>query len=46
MKDILSNSERIVPNNLILTDDKAPVEKLGMEILDSTINSELDYYRK
>jgi spermidine synthase len=45
MKDILSNSERIVPNNLILTDDKAPVEKLGMEILDSTINSELDYYR-
>ncbi len=32
--------------NLILTDDKAPVEVLGMRVLDEIIADELDYYRK
>lgn len=32
--------------NLILTDDKAPVELLGMKVLDEMIGSELEYYRK
>ena len=31
---------------LILTDDKAPVELLGMKVLDELINDELRYYRK
>ena len=32
--------------NLILTDDKAPVELLGMRVLDEIIADELDYYRR
>ena len=31
---------------LILTDDKAPVELLGMRVLDELIAGELDYYRE
>lgn len=31
---------------LILTDDKAPVELLGMRVLDEIIAEELDYYRE
>lgn len=30
----------------ILTDDKAPVEVLGMEVIDSLINEEIDYYKQ
>ncbi|GHU44529.1 hypothetical protein FACS1894111_11930 [Clostridia bacterium] len=30
----------------ILTDDKAPVELLGMKVLDEMIGEEIDYYRK
>ena len=29
----------------ILTDDKAPVELLGMQTIDAMISRELDYYR-
>lgn len=32
--------------NLILTDDKAPVELLGMKAIDSLIADELGYYKK
>ncbi len=32
--------------NLILTDDRAPVELLGMQVLDEIIADELDYYRE
>lgn len=32
--------------DLILTDDKAPVELLGMRVLDEIIGEELDYYRE
>ncbi len=31
--------------NLVLTDDKAPVELLGMQVLDEIIADELDNYR-
>ncbi len=34
------------PGNRILTDDKAPVELLGMKVLDEIIADELDYYRE
>ncbi|MBO5024054.1 MAG: fused MFS/spermidine synthase [Clostridia bacterium] len=30
---------------LILTDDKAPVELLGMQVIDEIISDELDYYK-
>ena len=31
---------------LILTDDKAPVELLGMEVIDTLINDEIGYYKE
>lgn len=31
--------------NKLLTDDKAPVELLGMQVIDDLIQSELEYYR-
>ena len=33
------------PGSLILTDDKAPVELLGMKIIDSLIAEEVSYYK-
>ena len=30
----------------ILTDDKAPVELLGMKVVDELINDQLSYYKK
>ena len=34
-----------VGGDLILTDDKAPVELLGIKLVDAMIDKELDYYR-
>ena len=34
-----------VGGNLILTDDKAPVELLGMQVIDEMIMDELAYYK-
>ena len=31
---------------LIFTDDKAPVELLGMEVIDTLINDEIGYYKE
>lgn len=45
LKDV---QKQIVPceaGGLILTDDKAPVELLGMKTIDSMISDELSYYR-
>ena len=42
-------SERLVsckPGSRILTDDKAPVELLGMKTIDSMISEELAYYKQ
>lgn len=38
--------EMYTPGNLILTDDKAPVELLGMQVIDDMIQEELQYYKK
>lgn len=50
--DFLAQMDRINQNlvlcekgDYILTDDKAPVEVLGMEVIDSIINEELGYYK-
>ena len=32
--------------DLILTDDKAPVELLGMKVIDEIISEELSYYKE
>lgn len=37
--------EKYMPGNNILTDDKAPVEVLGMRAIDELILEDLDYYR-
>lgn len=46
METVLAQMELREPGNLILTDDKAPVELLGMKVLDEIIGDELDYYRE
>lgn len=46
MKTVAENLTRLESENLILTDDKAPVEVLGMRVLDEIIADELDYYRE
>ncbi|MCI8494749.1 MAG: fused MFS/spermidine synthase [Lachnospiraceae bacterium] len=45
MQTVLANLSRRESGTLILTDDKAPVEVLGMRVLDEIIADELDYYR-
>lgn len=45
MTRVYSRMEFVEKNNYILTDDKAPVELLGMDVLDDMIFDELDYYR-
>ncbi len=46
METVLANLTKRKSGNLILTDDKAPVEVLGMRVLDEIIADELDYYRE
>ena len=41
-------SEKLVPykaGNYIMTDDKAPVELLGIKVIDEIIREEVEYYR-
>ncbi|WP_251207747.1 spermidine synthase [Acetatifactor aquisgranensis] len=38
--------ERYVPGEYILTDDKAPVELLGMQVIDDLIGDEVAYYKR
>lgn len=40
-----NNLEKVENNGYILTDDKAPVELLGMKVLDDMITDQLEYYR-
>ena len=45
MEDV---SERLTPyeaGDLLLTDDKAPVELLGMDVIDTLIQDEVALYR-
>jgi hypothetical protein len=46
MSLVLPKLEVYTPGNYILTDDKSPVELLGMRIIDDIIQEELEYYRK
>lgn len=46
MEVVSSQMELREPGSLVLTDDKAPVEVLGMKVLDEIIADELDYYRE
>ena len=45
MKKVNSELEKYQPGNNVLTDDKAPVELLGMRAIDELILSDLEYYR-
>jgi len=45
MVKIAKNCEKKSASKLLLTDNSAPVELLGMEALDSIIEQELKYYR-
>ncbi len=42
----LESMEPLQENPYLLTDDKAPVELLGMQVLDDMIMDELEYYRE
>lgn len=46
MGRIGSDFENVEVGDLILTDDKAPVELLGMKVLDELIVSQLSYYKE
>lgn len=46
MLEIGSDMERYESGGRLLTDDKAPVELLGMEVIDDLISEELQYYKK
>ncbi|MBR1863510.1 MAG: fused MFS/spermidine synthase [Ruminococcus sp.] len=46
MEYIFDNLEEYESKGNILTDDKAPVELLGMKVIDGLISEELEYYRR
>lgn len=45
MDKVEQNLVTYEPGDLILTDDKAPVELLGMQIIDELISEEVSYYK-
>ncbi len=45
MEKILEGMQSYEAGNLVMTDDKAPVELLGMRVIDSLIRDEVEYYR-
>lgn len=45
MKKVYNGLSVYNPGNNILTDDRAPVEVLGMKALDEIISEEMEYYR-
>ena len=46
-KNVVANRlEKYQPTNLILTDDKAPVELLGISVIDTLIDQEVSFYKK
>lgn len=46
MQYIYENMELYKKGNYILTDDKAPVELLGIQVIDELIQKEVTYYKK
>lgn len=45
MQRVLSNATEYRKGDYILTDDKAPVELLGMQMIDELIKAEVSYYK-
>ena len=45
MDTVMSGLEKYTPSDHIMTDDKAPVEVLGMRAIDSIIAEEVGYYK-
>lgn len=45
MSKVLAGLKRYEAGSNVMTDDKAPVELLGMKIIDELIRTEVDYYR-
>ncbi len=45
MKKVQAGLNMYCPGELVMTDDKAPVELLGMQVIDEIIRGELTYYR-
>lgn len=46
METVADNLRQYNPENYIMTDDKAPVELLGMKVIDKLIRDEVEYYKK
>lgn len=46
ISEVAAEATEYEAGNYILTDDKAPVEVLGMEVIDEIIRNELEYYKK
>jgi len=46
MERVLASLIRYEPGEYLLTDDKAPVELLGMQVIDEIIRDQVSYYKK
>ena len=46
MTEVLADTVSYEKGDYILTDDKAPVELLGMRVIDQIIQEEVAYYKK
>ncbi len=46
MERASASLERYTPGQYVLTDDKAPVELLGMRVIDDLIGDEVNYYKR
>ena len=46
MGRVSSELTEYVPGDLLMTDDKAPVELLGMKVIDELIRDEVAYYKQ
>lgn len=45
MQNVADTSVAYVPGEYLMTDDKAPVELLGMQVIDQLIQEEVTYYK-
>lgn len=45
LQQVCSGMNRYVPGEYLMTDDKAPVELLGMQVIDDLIQGEIGYYK-
>ena len=46
MQRVATELTRYVPGDRVMTDDKAPVELLGMKVIDELIRDEVAYYKQ